>query len=87
MNVMVERVASAIYDQRHGLSFDLASEPEKKATREIARAAIEAILEPTASMIAAADELPVSYDDGHDVAQVWRTMAREALDERAKSPH
>lgn len=74
MSQMVERVAYAIYEQQHGVSFDLASEPEKRAQREIARAAIEAMREPTTEMMTA-----IGYPNYPDGWSRWGAMIDEAL--------
>lgn len=62
MSDMVERVAMAIFDQMHDGGYDnpySASEETKTFYRKLARAAIEAMREPTELMVYA----------GHDVAE------------------
>lgn len=73
MTTMVEKVAIAIRNVNEttvGLTYS-------ELTREMARAAIEALMEPTESMLDAGDAA-----DGYDVyVGVWAAMIQAALKE------
>lgn len=91
MNSMIERVAHALAVALSGSSTPLAGESDWQTLRHLARAAIEAMREPTGAMNdAAAVELPqlvrpganyqVEIDDDAGT-QIWYVMIREALKE------
>lgn len=76
MTTMVEKVAIAIRNVNEttvGLTYS-------ELTREMARAAIEAMLEPTEAMLDAGDAA-----DGYDVyVGVWTAMIQAALKEEGQ---
>ena len=92
MTGMVERVARAIYDIANGAYFSGAMPEWDSATKEnvaegilVARAAIEAMLEPTIWM----DEAPmrgrIDAGGSFTAAEVWKVMIHAALnDDKAK---
>lgn len=49
----------------------------------MARAAFEALREPSEGMLAAADDLPIYDGEGHDLREVWTAMITAAIDEQA----
>jgi len=67
---MIERVARAIAEQNHGSTWD--------EWIDEARAAIEAMREPTEAMINAGDRT----DHDVEATMVWRAMIDEALGEK-----
>jgi hypothetical protein len=79
MSEMVERVARAII-----AGFDEITEPEERASvRKLARAAIEAMREPTEGMVNLLLRNMSENEDNpnisYDAIEVWRAMIDEAL--------
>jgi hypothetical protein len=96
MTTMIEKMARAIWDVQHptGTSWDdwarfAEQNPDRfdgrDGSRDLARAALTALLEPSEAMAAAgADNLfGSSSDDWSDDARaVWSAMVQAALDEK-----
>jgi hypothetical protein len=73
---MVERVAKALHEiPGMGYDWDDADEGERRHAREYARAAIEAMREPTF------DPETVSYHQGMSRRDWWGAMISQALNE------
>lgn len=93
---MVEKVARAIYAAEYGTEYQDCtpvepSEPELVVLRECARAAIEAMREPTPEMIAKPDDgARVHWDYNCHVCggarHAWETMIDVALGKAAAQP-
>lgn len=84
MNEMVERVARALREEARVVgvnSWDEMEESRKEKWRWSARAAIEAMREPTPGMESTAFDLRACTDDGCDPSgpAYWRRMIDEAL--------
>lgn len=85
MSEMVERVAVALFETEEtgypGLSVPFAEQSRKvrERYRELARAAIETMHEPTQTMVDAAHEVPSDHARHH-----WRAMIDAALSEEAR---
>jgi len=78
MSEMVERVAKAIHQERFGGKLIWGHYPDsEKACLEEARAAVEAMREPTESMISKGYD-HVDYGGAH-IESAWRAMVDEAL--------
>jgi len=73
MSEMIERVAKAIYE-----AMDLSDGLDGTAAKTYARAAIEAMREPTEAMLNA------SYLTSWDADEVWKDMIDAALQETSK---
>ena len=86
MTDMIERVAKAIFDEGNNPSDDL--ESDKDITLRFARAAIEAMREPTDAVMEAgcASNPPGGYHAGTTLRDIigaeWRAMIDEALKEK-----
>lgn len=80
MSEMVERVARAIAEEINGGKFDDArwyNDDQRDVHRRRARAAIEAMREPTEAMLTAGDSAMIRKDDA--AADAWQAMVDEAL--------
>ena len=81
---MIEKIAEAIYERvrkgaRHMPPWAEQPETVKDWHRKIARAAVEAMREPTAEMVDAAD-VPM-HGDFMDPIRTWEAMIDKALEE------
>jgi len=72
---MVERVARAILKEERNLDLELSSDITKQSYCRYARAAIEAMREPTEAMLAAGDKKQDFYS-----GFIWQAMIDAALD-------
>lgn len=84
MTDVIERVARAIAETGNGGDWDSRSfyqEEHKEFHRKRARAAIEAMREPTEAMIDAVDLPGLAGDPEIVIAKAWRAMIDAALKE------
>jgi hypothetical protein len=82
MSEIVERVAAAIREIRVGDHYCL----YPHEAEEIARAAIDAMREPTAEMISAGREEYSEYELDYDATKMWTDMWRAMVDAALKAP-
>ncbi len=84
MSEMIERVAEAIYRRKTGSSFiGHGAGPEHDLAFDLARAAIEAMLEPTAKMLANATMSEITEAEVDDAAHIlaeWLGTSGRDLD-------
>jgi hypothetical protein len=81
MNEMVERVAIAIVCKELGLTpedWEDCFDGAKDRYRDLARAAIEALREPTLAMYEAS-RVPIIAGENAPIGDRWRAMIEEAL--------
>lgn len=76
-SAMIERMAAEI---RAVASTNMIARLTKDDAEILARAALQALMEPTPGMVEAGGDCPIRDYDGNDPVEVWQAMIRSAME-------